>query len=98
VDAAVWLVEHYVVRRHLQVALRKLSFQRQQQSTFKFFVENGRLRFRRNFVFGDTTPRVGSAILMLVDLGLLEKAKAGRHRLTVAGQKLLQQSLAGVTV
>lgn len=97
-DAAVWLVEQYVVRRHLQVALRKLSFQRQRQNTFKFFVENGRLRFRRNFPFGATTPRVGSAILMLIDLGLLEKAEAGRHRLTVAGQKLLQQSLAAVTV
>jgi hypothetical protein len=97
-DAAVWLVEHYVVRRHLHVALRKLSFQRQGENTFKFFVENGRLRFRKSFSFGDTTPRVASAILMLVDLGMLQKADDGRHRLTVTGQKLLQQSLAGVTI
>jgi AraC-like DNA-binding protein len=32
-EAAAWLVEHYVVRRHLHVALRKLSFQRQRQNT-----------------------------------------------------------------
>jgi hypothetical protein len=88
-DTATWLMERYVVRRHLDVALRKLSFQN--ESTFKFFVENGRLRFRRSFGFRDTTPRVGSAILMLVDLGMLEMGEQGRHRLTASGRKLLQE-------
>jgi hypothetical protein len=94
-EAAVRLVESHVLRRHLRVAMHKLCAEG--INTFKFYQEDGRLRFRATLDFRDTAPRVGSAIQILGDLGLLRPVKGGRYSLTGEGRGRLLAQLEGVT-
>ena len=65
-----YLVER-VLKRHAEVALRKLRYQR--DYTFHFETREGRLVRRLSYVPVLTSPRLGSAIQILRDLGLLNE-------------------------
>lgn len=65
---ATYLVER-VLKRHAEVALRKLRYQR--DYTFHFEAREGRLVRRLAYLPVLTSPRLGSALQVLKDLGLL---------------------------
>lgn len=77
-QAAVHLMANYLVervlKRHAEVALRKLRYQR--DYTFHFETREGRLVRRLSYVPVLTSPRLGSAIQILRDLGLLNDSGA----------------------
>jgi len=79
------LIAQRVINRHAQVAAQK--FVRQRDYTFLFEQAEGRLRRRGVYDPVLTTPRLGSAITFLRDLGLLGDAgptAAGLERLDAA--------------
>ncbi len=75
---ASYLVER-VLKRHAEVALRKLRYQR--DYTFHFEAREGRLVRRLSYVPVLTSPRLGSAIQILRDLGLLNENGASTEGL-----------------
>lgn len=85
VDLTRELIAQRVINRHAQVAAQK--FVRQRDYTFLFEQAEGRLRRRGVYDPVLTTPRLGSAITFLRDLGMLGDAgptAAGLERLEAA--------------
>lgn len=68
-----YLVER-VLKRHAEVALRKLRYQR--DYTFHFEAREGRLVRRLAYLPVLTSPRLGSALQVLRDLGLMSDSGA----------------------
>lgn len=83
-------LKEIIIKRHLKVAARKLSYQG--QSTFKFIPDSGRLiRIAEKSVQPTlTSPRVRQAIRILCDLHLISFDDRGL-RLTDKGERIVKE-------
>jgi hypothetical protein len=79
------LLQERVVRRHLWIALRKLRYQN--DYTFLFEPDNGRIRLRAKDGPVFTNPRLGPALTFLKDIHLI-----GEAGLTLLGQHRIAQT------
>jgi hypothetical protein len=79
------LLEERVLRRHLWIALRKLRYQN--DYTFLFEPDNGRIRLRAKDGPVFTNPRLGPALTFIRDVHLLDEAG-----LTPLGQRRIAQT------
>lgn len=79
------LLEERILRRHLWIALRKLRYQN--DYTFLFEPDNGRIRLRAKDGPVYTNPRLGPALTFLRDIHLLDEGG-----LTPVGQRRIAQA------
>jgi hypothetical protein len=79
-----WVATNWGVRRHLQVALRKLH--QGGQDTFRLRPIDEGLQFVEVAPASFTGPRVNKAQQLLVDLGLIARAEDGLLRITALGE------------
>jgi hypothetical protein len=87
-----WLAVHWGVQRHLRVALRKLRGER--RDTFRIRPLEQELRVIEVPPPAATVPRLGKAIQILRDLGLIGSDDDGWPVLTAAGRQELETCLA----
>lgn len=80
---ASYLIER-VLRRHADVAMRKMRYQR--DYTFHFESRDGRLTRRLSYLPVLTSPRLGAALQVLQDLGLIDgQGATSRGVMTIRG-------------
>jgi hypothetical protein len=63
------VLKNFVMERHLKIALSKMAHQ--QEDTFKFITEDGRLEWVNDIEPTFTSPRLSSALYFLQDLKLI---------------------------
>jgi len=87
-----WLANHWGVGRHFRVALRKLRGER--RDTFRIRPLDGEYRVVEVPPPVFTTPRLGNAIQILTDLGLLSTRDGRTYSCTADGLRELEAILA----
>ena len=86
-----WLSVHWIIERHLSVALRKLRGQR--QDTFRIRPPEHELRVVEVPAPAATVPRLGKTFQILRDVGVMDDDVDGWPFLTARGREVLEECL-----